>query len=78
MVQFHKISGIKVGVLEAHNAERGRETERILDEDADAVGGLSTREELFLVARDCTVNLTGEDSVTSEFGSFHRLQNSHR
>ena len=30
------------------------------------------------ISRDCTMNLTGEDSVTGEIGSFHRLQNFHR
>ena len=70
MDQFHKISGIKVGVLEAHNAERGRETERILDEDADAVGGLSTREELFLVA--IKVNSKSEGSSEGTDGGMGR------
>ena len=40
VVQFHKISGIKVDA-------RTMPRERILDEEADAVGGLSTRGELF-------------------------------
>ena len=30
------------------------------------------------LTRDCTENITGEDTVTGESASFHRLRNFHR